>query len=86
VVLVVLAVAVLGWLSWRLVRKVLALGGELGRSADRVGPVMDQLQEPYRPAASVLSDPDPAARDRPARAGHRRFPAARGAGARGRVG
>jgi hypothetical protein len=72
VLLVLLAVAVLGWLSWGVFRKVLALGGELGRSAERVGPVLEQIQEPYVPASSVLSDPTIASQVRPDRAGHRR--------------
>jgi hypothetical protein len=93
VVLVLAAVAVLGWLSWRLVRKSIALLHELGRSAERVGPVLDQLPERYQPAASVLADPstlpDPGqsrAGHRPARAGHRRFPAGGADRASGRVG
>jgi hypothetical protein len=80
VLLVLLAVAVLGWLAWGVFRKVLALGAELGRSAAHVGPVLDQIHEPYVPASSVLSDPTIApqvrphqAGDRQTRAGHRRF-------------
>ena len=72
VLLVLFAVAVLGWLSWGVFRKVLALLAELGRSAAHVGPVLDQMQEPYVPASSVLSDPTNASQVRPDPAGHRR--------------
>jgi hypothetical protein len=97
VVLLLLAAALIGWLAWGLVRKVFALGRELGRSAELVGPVLEQLPEPYSPASSVLADPSslPVASPRPgrgrsghrrARAGHRRFAAGDGDRASGRVG
>jgi hypothetical protein len=93
VLLVLLAAVVLGALSWGLVRRALALGRELGRTAERVGPVLEQIQEPYRPASSVLSDPTIAPQARPDRAGHRRsssghrrFPAGRAQQGSGRVG
>lgn len=86
VVLVLLAAVLLGWLAWGVVRKAVALLGELGRSAALVGPVLQPAPEPYQPASSVLSDPttpppalQQAARSRAGhrrgRAGHRRFPA-----------
>ena len=97
VVLVLLAAVLLGWLAWGVVRKVFALGRELGRSAQLVGPVLEQLPEPYSPASSVLTDPSSLpvvppghGRDRSghrrARAGHRRLAAGDGNRASGRVG
>jgi len=92
VLLVLAAVVVLGWLSWRVLRKAIGLGHELGRSAELVGPVLEQMPERYQPASSVLADPstlpDPGqsrAGHRPSRAGHRRFPAGSGRRAPGRV-
>lgn len=74
--LVLAALAFLGLLGWRLVRQLLALGRELGRSAERIGPVMDRLSEPYESATSVLVDPQSApatGSNRSGRvAGHRR--------------
>jgi hypothetical protein len=93
VLLVLAAVAVLGWLVWRVVRKAIALLAELGRSAERVGPVLEQIPERYQPASSVLADPstvpDPGqsrAGHRRARAGHRPFTAGGARRASGRVG
>ena len=93
VLLVLAAVAVLGWLVWGVVRKTVALAHELGRSAELVGPVLEQLPERYEPASSVLADPstlpDPGqvrAEHRRSRAGHRRFTAADRPRATGRVG
>jgi hypothetical protein len=90
--LVLVAVAVLGWLVWRVVRKAMALGRELSRSAAIVGPVLEQIPHPYQPAPSVLTDPstlpDPGqsrAGHRRARAGHRRLGAGGRRGAWGRV-
>lgn len=97
VVLVLLAAALLGWLAWGVLRKVFALGRELGNSAALVGPVLEQLPEPYSPASSVLTDPsslpDVPARHgrgrsghRRGRSGHRRLAAGPRDGAAGRVG
>ena len=97
VVLVLLAVALLGWLAWGVVRKVFALGRELGRSAELVGPVLQQMPEPYSPASSVLADPSSLpdvppghgrgrSGHRRARAGHRRSGASDRDRATGRVG
>jgi hypothetical protein len=93
VLLVLAAIAVLGWVAWGVLRKGIALARELGRSADRVGPVLAQLPEPYRPASSVLADPstlpDPGqtrAGHRRSRAGHRRSRAGDRRRAFGRVG
>jgi hypothetical protein len=93
VVLVLVAVAVLGWVAWGVVRKGFALMRELSRSAELVGPVLQALPEPYRPASSVLADPstlpDPGqtrAGHRRSRAGHRRFGSDRRRRASGRVG
>lgn len=93
VLLVLAAVVVLGWVAWGVVRKAIALMRELGRTAELVGPVLEQLPEPYRPASSVLADPstlpDPGqarAGHRRSRAGHRRIPSGDRRRAPGRVG
>ena len=82
VVLVLGAAALLGWLTWGVVRKGLALMRELGRSAALVGPVLDQTAERYSPTSSVLADPatlteltavpDVRSRTGRGRSGHRR--------------
>jgi hypothetical protein len=97
VVLVVGAAVLLGWLAWGVVRRVFALGRELSRTAELVGPALHSMPEPYRPASSVLTDPSSIpdvdaghgrARSghRRGRAGHRRFAADDGGRAAGRVG
>jgi hypothetical protein len=58
VVLVLLGGVFLGLVVWGLVRRVIELGREVGRSADRLAPVLTQVGETYVPARSVLSDQD----------------------------
>lgn len=57
-VLVLLGLAFLGLVAWGLVRRVIDLGHELGRSADRLSPALEQITDTYVPARSVLSEPD----------------------------
>lgn len=61
VVLVLLGLLFLGLVVWGLVRRVIELGRELSRSADRLAPAFEQVTETYVPARSVLSDRDGAA-------------------------
>ena len=58
VVLVLLGLLALGLVVWGLVRRVIELGREVSRSADRLAPALEQVAESYVPARSVLSDPD----------------------------
>ncbi len=66
----------LGLASWSVVRRAFGLGRQLGASADQVSRLLQPLREPYRPAASVLSDPsglpDPNSRRRSGRRHRRR--------------
>jgi hypothetical protein len=74
-VLVIAAAGAFTLLSWRLVRQVIALGRQLGASADELSLVMTPLHDTYRPARSVLTDPSgrpAAANTRSARRGLRR--------------
>ena len=57
VVLVLLGLLFLGLVVWGLVKRVLELGREVGRSADRLSPALETITAPYVPARSVLSDP-----------------------------
>jgi hypothetical protein len=57
VVLVLLGLLFLGLVTWGLVRRVIELGREMSRSADRLAPALEQVTETYRPARSVLSEP-----------------------------
>ena len=68
VVLMLLGLLFLGRVVWGDVRRVIELGREVSRSADRLAPAFDQVTEGYVPARSVLSDPDSTA---PPRRRHR---------------
>lgn len=57
VLLVLGAVALLGWLAYRLLRQGLAFGRQLGESAGQVADALAGSHEPYRPAASALTEP-----------------------------
>jgi hypothetical protein len=59
-VLVLLALVFLGLVVWGLVKRVIELGREISRSADRLAPALEQVTEAYVPAPSVLSDPSTA--------------------------
>ncbi len=68
VVLVLLGLLFLGLVAWGLVRRVIELGRELGRSAERLSPALEQITESYVPARSVLSEPSTTpSRGRPGR-------------------
>lgn len=57
-VLLLLASAVaLAALGWRLFRQLLALGRQLGSSADDVSVALTPIRTHYEPASSVLVDP-----------------------------
>ncbi len=75
-VLLVGAVVVLALVVWHVVRQAIALGRQLGASAEEAGRLLAPIQQPYRPAASVLSDPstlpEPVARRSSAGRGRRR--------------
>lgn len=64
--LLVGALAVVALLGWHLVRRGIALGRELGHSAEQVSAAVAPALAPYEPAHSVLSDPSTAP-DAPAR-------------------
>jgi hypothetical protein len=60
VLLLLAAVAVVGLLGWYLVRRAVALGRQLGRSADEVSTALAPVLDHYEPAHSVLVDPSSA--------------------------
>jgi hypothetical protein len=72
--LLVGAAVVLALVGWHVVKKAIALGRQLGASAEQVSRLLEPLQEPYRPATSVLADPStlPEPATRRSRAGRRR--------------
>ncbi len=75
VLLFVAAGVAMGLLGWHLVRRVIALGRQIGASAEQVSALLTPLDEPYRPSPSVLSDPSsspPAPARRSARGRSRR--------------
>ncbi|GAB3590932.1 hypothetical protein GCM10027446_07270 [Angustibacter peucedani] len=55
--LLVGAAMALALVGWHVVKKGIALGRQLGTSAEQVSRLLEPIQAPYRPAASVLSDP-----------------------------
>lgn len=57
VLLLLGALAVVALLGWHLVRRGIALGRELGRSAERASDALAPVLDHYEPAHSVLSDP-----------------------------
>lgn len=58
IVLALGALAFLGLLGWRLVKQVIALGRELGRTGEKVATALEPVQQAYRPEVSVLVEPD----------------------------
>ena len=60
VLLLLAAAAVVGLLGWHLVRRLIALGRQLGDSADDVSRALAPVLDHYEPAHSVLADPDAA--------------------------
>lgn len=57
VLLLLAALAVIALLGWHLVRRGIALGRQLGHSAEQVSDALAPVLEHYEPAHSVLSDP-----------------------------
>jgi hypothetical protein len=56
------ALAVHGWLLWRLVRKGLALARQLGASSGQAAQALVVPIRPYHPASSAIVDPARAGR------------------------
>ncbi|WP_460446634.1 hypothetical protein [Angustibacter aerolatus] len=57
IVLALGALAFLGLLGWRLIKQVIELGRELGRSGEKVATALEPVHEAYRPEPPVLLDP-----------------------------
>lgn len=74
--LLVGAAVTLALLAWHVVKQAIALGRQLGASAEEASLALAAIRQPYRPGPSVLSDPAfvpaPAGRRPPARRGRRR--------------
>ena len=67
VLLLLGALVVIALLGWHLVRRGIALGRELGHSAEQVSDALAPALDHYEPAHSVLSDPTTAPEQAPRR-------------------
>ena len=69
VLLLLGALAVIALLAWHLVKRGIALGRQLGHSAEEISTALAPAFDHYEPAHSVLVDPSAAPEPTPRRSG-----------------